>query len=79
MTDPAAIHAQFADYRTVKSRGVLQLILEVDITKAQLVLNTLGFPLPEYSIDVAVAKLKHDWEIALERQEDERHRVAQET
>lgn len=58
MTDrPAAIRAQFADYRTVKSRSTLQLIFEVAIEQQAEVFAALGFPLPSAPLWCAVARL----------------------
>jgi len=57
MTDAAIIAADFVDFRTVKTRKVLQIVLEVDMLKAQDVLNALGFPTSDKPISVAVALL----------------------
>jgi len=53
----AALAATFADYRTVKSRKVLQLILEIPIEKQAEAFLVLGFPMPDNPPWVAVAKL----------------------
>ncbi len=53
----AAIEASFADYRTVKSRGVLQLIMEVPIERQADVFAALGYPMPHEGIHCAVARL----------------------
>lgn len=56
----AAIDATFADYRTVKTRKVLQLILEVPIERQAEVFEILGFPMPDNPPWLAVARLKRD-------------------
>lgn len=57
MTD-LAIKADFVDTRRVKSRGVLQIIVEVDIEREQSVMETLGWPKPAVSLPVAIARLQ---------------------
>jgi hypothetical protein len=52
-----AIKAAFADWRPVKSRGVLQLVLEVPVEQTKLVLDTLGAPIPGTEKWVGVALL----------------------
>jgi len=53
----AAIRAAFADWRPVKSRSVLQLVLEVPIEQTKAVLDTLGAPIPGTEKWVGVALL----------------------
>ncbi len=53
----AAIQATYADYRRVKGRKVLQIILEVPLEQAQQVHDTFGEPMPDGSTWVAVALL----------------------
>lgn len=55
MTKPAAIRATFSDWRPVKSRGVLQLVLEVPVEQTKHVLDTLGAPIPGTEKWVGVA------------------------
>jgi hypothetical protein len=52
-----AIKATFADWRTVKSRKMLQLIFEVPLETQAEVLTTLGAPMPDRDIWVALARL----------------------
>jgi hypothetical protein len=52
-----AIKAAFADWRPVKSRGVLQLVLEVPVEQTKHVLDTLGAPIPGTEKWVGVALL----------------------
>lgn len=52
-----AIKAAFADWRPVKSRGVLQLVLEVPVEMTEHVLKTLGPPIPGIEKWVGVALL----------------------
>lgn len=51
------IRASFADYRTVKSRMVLQLIFEVPLESSKAVFDRLGFPMPDTENWVAIAML----------------------
>ncbi len=53
----AAIQATYADYRRVKGRKVLQIILEVPLEQAKQVHDTFGEPMPDGSTWVAVALL----------------------
>lgn len=52
---PAVIRGTFSDWRPVKTRGVLQLVIEVPVEQAQHVMDTLGFPMPGEEKFVAVA------------------------
>jgi hypothetical protein len=58
MTDKAAIKAAYCDLRPVRTRKVLQLILEVPPEQAQLVTDALGWPSPGQEGWVALARLK---------------------
>lgn len=58
MRDHTVIDATFSDYRTVKSRSVLQLILEVPIERQADVFAALGFPMPSAPVWCAVVRLK---------------------
>lgn len=60
MPDPAAIAGTFADYRTVKTRKVLQLIIEVPIEQQEQAFERLGFPVPDRDLWVAVARMDLD-------------------
>lgn len=53
----AAISGVFADYRLVKTRGVLQLIVEVPVERQEQAFEALGFPVPGTDIHVALARL----------------------
>lgn len=54
---PKAIQARYADWRPVKGRKVLQLVLEVPLEQQGEVLNMLGAPLPDRDLWVGVAVL----------------------
>ena len=56
-TDAAAFTATFSDWRTVKSRKALQLVLEVPLEQQGQVLAILGAPMPDNPKWVAVALL----------------------
>lgn len=60
MNAPAAIKATYADYRRVKGRKVLQLILEVPLEQAPQVHEAFGEPLPDGSTWVGVARINPD-------------------
>lgn len=55
--DARAIRAVFAETKPVKTRGVVQIILEAPQREYLEILQTLGNPVPEESIWVAVARL----------------------
>lgn len=57
MSAPAAISGSFADYRLVKSRSVLQLVIEVPVEQQGAAFAALGYPLPGTEIPVAVARM----------------------
>lgn len=57
MTDAAAISGDFATYRHVQGRKVLQLVIEVPAELAATVFATLGTPGAGEGIPVALARL----------------------
>lgn len=57
MSAPAAISGCFADYRLVKSRSVLQLVVEVPVERQEEAFAALGYPVPGAEIHVALARL----------------------
>lgn len=57
MPAPAAISGTFSDLKTVKSRSVVQLVIEVPIEQGAAVIEAFGFPQPGAEIHVAVARL----------------------
>lgn len=71
---PAAIQATFSDWRTVKSRKALQLILEVPIEQTEAVLTALGAPMPDRPKWVAVALLQEPEEDEQPKPEGPRRR-----
>lgn len=52
-----AVQARYADWRPVKGRKVLQLILEVPLEQQGDVLSMLGAPMPDRDLWVAIALL----------------------
>lgn len=58
-TDDCIIRADFADYRRVKGRKVLQLIMEVRLEEAEEVFLRLGHPIVGESKWCAIALLKN--------------------
>lgn len=57
MGAPNAIQARYADWRPVKGRKVLQIVLEVPLEQQGQILTLLGAPLPDRDLWVAVALL----------------------
>lgn len=51
------IAATFSDYRMVKGRSVLQIVLEVPIEHQAHVFDVLGYPMPNADLWVGVARL----------------------
>jgi len=60
MNDSAIIKGVYADYRRVKGRKVLQIIVEVPMEAAPLVHKAFGEPTPDGSTWVAVALLNNE-------------------
>ncbi len=60
MTDPAIILGTFADFKTVKTRSVVQIIVEVPIERGKQVVEAFGFPQPGAEIPVAVTRFVED-------------------
>jgi hypothetical protein len=57
MTKPAAIQGEFANYKPVMGRKVLQLVIEIPVEQALEALQALGTPTGGTSIPVAIARL----------------------
>jgi hypothetical protein len=57
MTANAVVAGTFADLRTVKSRSVVQMVIEIPIERGASVVEIFGFPQPGAEIAVAVARL----------------------
>ena len=55
----AVIQGTYADIKNVKTRSVVQIVIEVPIEQAGLIQQALGWPQPGSEIRVAVARL-HD-------------------
>lgn len=53
----SAISATFADYRTVKGRKILQIIMEVPLEHQARVFEVLGYPMPDNPPWVGIARL----------------------
>lgn len=61
MRPEAVFAATYADVRLVKTRGVVQFIFEVDLSKARQAFQMLGeFPDPAKELWVAIALLNHE-------------------
>lgn len=58
MTTPAAVSGTFSDLKMVKTRSVVQMVIEVPIERAGEVTDAFGWPQPGSEIHVAVARLK---------------------
>ena len=57
---PRAVQARYADWRPVKGRKVLQIVLEVPLEHQGEVLNLLGAPMPDRDLWVGIALLKDE-------------------
>ena len=55
--DKAVIQGTFADLKSVKTRSVVQMVVEIPIEQAEQVVKAFGFPQPGAEIAVAVARL----------------------
>jgi hypothetical protein len=58
MTDKAAIQGNYADLKYIKTRSVVQVVVEVPIEQAHMITDAFGWPQPGKEIPVAVARLK---------------------
>lgn len=58
MTKPAAIQGSYADLKTIKSRSVVQVIIELPIERGEEVVRMFGFPQPGKEVPVALARLQ---------------------
>src|ERR1019366_715702 len=57
MNTPRAIDGDFADVRSVKTRSVIQMIIEIPIERGEELIRMFGFPQPGKPVRVAVARL----------------------
>lgn len=57
MTQPRAISGTYADFKMIKTRSVVQIVIEVGLEKAEEALHLLGFPNPAKETWCAVALL----------------------
>lgn len=55
---PAAVQGTFADLKSVKTRSVVQMIIEAPIEQAAEIVRLFGFPQPGKEVPVAVARLR---------------------
>lgn len=71
MTDAAAFRACFTDWRLIKGRKVVQVVLELPIEQADQAYQALGgMPNPAQSAWVAVARLKPERQVVPNRNND---------
>ncbi len=64
MTEARVVRAEFVDYKTVRTRSTLQIVLEVPIEQQADIFAKLGYPLPGEHKWVAVALLAESAAIA---------------
>lgn len=57
MTKPAAIAGVYADLKTVKTRSVCQVIIEIPIEHGKDIVDAFGFPQPGNEVNVAIARI----------------------
>lgn len=60
MTKPAAFQATYSDLRFIRTRKVVQVVLEAPIEQAAAIAAALGYPDPAQETWVAVARLNTD-------------------
>lgn len=53
----SALAGNFADFKIIKTRSVLQIVVEIPIEQGQKALELLGIPQPGQEIPVAIARL----------------------
>lgn len=53
------IEGTFADIKSVKTRGVAQIVIEIPIQNAEHAIRLLGYPQPATEVHVAIARLKN--------------------
>ena len=56
MTTPALINGSYADLKTVKTRSVVQIIIEVPIEQGAEIVKLFGFPQPGKEVPVSVVR-----------------------
>lgn len=57
MANSAVISGTYADLKFVKTRGVIQIVVEVPIEQGRRVVDVFGTPLPGHEVPVALARL----------------------
>lgn len=78
MTDAAAFRAVYTDWRLIKGRKVVQVVLELPIEQADQAYRALnGMPNPAESAWVAVARLKPERQVVQDRLAKPAHDNAQ--
>jgi hypothetical protein len=60
--DRAVITGTFADLKLIKTRSVIQVVIECPIEAWKKLTDVLGFPIPGTEIPVAIARLKNSVE-----------------
>jgi len=64
MTEPAIFKAAYADFRLIKTRGVVSISFELPVEQAQAALDVLGgMPVAATEVWCAVARLKPEKEV----------------
>jgi len=62
MTDAAVVTGTFSDLKLIKTRSVIQVVIECPIEGWQQLTRVLGFPIPGTEIPVAIARLNNSVE-----------------
>lgn len=57
MGTPAVIAGSYADLKTIRTRQVLQMVIEIPLEDGEKLIDAFGFPAPGAEIRVAVARL----------------------
>lgn len=57
MSAPAVVAGSYCDLKTIRTRQVLQMIIEIPLEQGEQLIDAFGFPNPGAEIRVAVARL----------------------
>jgi hypothetical protein len=74
MTKPLALSGDYADFRIVKTRSCIQLVVEIPIEEGERAVQLFGIPQPGSPVKVALARLAETRTIEHNKPEKERRR-----
>ena len=58
MSKPLAFHGFYADFKIVKTRQVVQIILEIPLASGKAFIDVFGMPDPAAEVPVAIARME---------------------